>query len=134
MLCHYSPEVLDSTRVIQLFRGHNTSYGSLRSLGCQHMREDYNILPIISILVLCPRVPGIGRNSTFAYLAITSIVSPEYAPQASLSPFRPCDCPGKSQNPGLDSAAVMGVPGTFSPDRADNTHLLELSREFRFVQ
>ena len=35
---------------------------------------------------------------------------PPPGPQASLSPFRRCCYLGKSENPGLDSAAVMGVP------------------------
>ena len=35
---------------------------------------------------------------------------PPPGPQASLSPFRCCYDSGKSENPGLDSRAVMGVP------------------------
>src|SRR3990170_4770849 len=50
------------------------------------------------------------RNLSANPFADQGRLLPPPGPPASLSPFRCCYDPEKSENPGLDSAAVMGVP------------------------
>ena len=47
---------------------------------------------------------------------------PPPGPPASLSPFRCCYYFGKSENPGLDSAAVMGGPEISLPEQVSSSY------------